>query len=358
MRGWPVDDFDWAHEDDDFTFQKCCEFQHQNIRDVEQFAFRKLLEAGRCARRQDCNYMWVDYCCVGPEDLAESIGSRYQWYAKAEICLVYLPDGQMGLNNTEALHVDQNGCPCKWWMQTWTVQVILASRKLVFYNRQWEKINTFRKCHSTGQHLLTPFEQSIQTITQIPPEALLGLVPPRTYSVAARLSWATGPFCEREEDLAYSLVGIFGINMEPNYGEGWQSAFHRLAAEIMRSTSDLSILAWHDKIPYPLSSSVGALPNEPDWNLCYDNIVSVPSRYPVRMTAKGVSVTALLYPETVPPGERYFMCLKDNGKLGDSVGIYLRRLDHDTFQREERELTQLDIKKMPKPYLSTFCIAF
>ncbi|KAI0438929.1 hypothetical protein F4803DRAFT_569082 [Xylaria telfairii] len=349
-RGSPAGDVNWVEEDDDFTFQKCCDFKYENIHGAEESAFRKLVDAGRCAKTQGCDYMWVDYCCVGPEDLVENVGSRYQWYAKAKICLVFLPDGQMGSADTDALYVNQYGCPCKWFMQTWTVQALLASKKLIFYNREYQVINTFQKRKPSG-HPFNPFELEVSQVTDIPLDALMGWVPLHEYSVAARLSWATGLFGEIEEDMAYSLVVIFGINMMPNYGEGWQSAFHRLVAAIMGSTSDLSILAWHDQIGDPSNSSLGALPREPGWNACYSNIASVPSPYPVYMTTEWICVTHLIY----PMGERYFMCLGYNGELAMSVGIYLRRLSDNTFQREGRELRSVDIGETT-PLLFTFYI--
>ena len=47
----------------------------------------------------------------------------------------------------------------------------------------------------------------------------------------------------RIEDMAYSLLGIFDINMPMLYGEG-DKAFIRLQEEIIRNHNDLSIFAW------------------------------------------------------------------------------------------------------------------
>lgn len=57
------------------------------------------------------------------------------------------------------------------------------------------------------------------------------------------MSWAARREATREEDLAYALLGIFGINMTMQYGEG-EKAFLRLQQEITRSTDDMSIFAW------------------------------------------------------------------------------------------------------------------
>ncbi|RKK38501.1 hypothetical protein BFJ66_g12442 [Fusarium oxysporum f. sp. cepae] len=46
-----------------------------------------------------------------------------------------------------------------------------------------------------------------------------------------------------KEDGAYSLMGIFGINMPLLYGEG-DKAFYRLQEEIMGVPDDHSLFAW------------------------------------------------------------------------------------------------------------------
>ncbi len=43
------------------------------------------------------------------------------------------------------------------------------------------------------------------------------------YSVAQKMSWAAPRVCTRTEDLAYCLLGLFGINMPLLYGEGYHA---------------------------------------------------------------------------------------------------------------------------------------
>ena len=57
------------------------------------------------------------------------------------------------------------------------------------------------------------------------------------------MSWAATRKTTRIEDTAYSLLGIFDINMPLLYREE-HKAFHRLQEEIIWSTPDLSLLAW------------------------------------------------------------------------------------------------------------------
>ncbi|KAK4945857.1 hypothetical protein LTR10_014948 [Elasticomyces elasticus] len=57
------------------------------------------------------------------------------------------------------------------------------------------------------------------------------------------MSWASARETSRVEDIAYSLIGLFDINMTLLYGEGG-NAFLRLQEEIMKSSTDHSIFSW------------------------------------------------------------------------------------------------------------------
>jgi hypothetical protein len=51
------------------------------------------------------------------------------------------------------------------------------------------------------------------------------------------MSWAAGRQTKREEDAAYSLLGIFNIHMPLICGEGRQHALNRLQREIREDNS-------------------------------------------------------------------------------------------------------------------------
>jgi hypothetical protein len=58
------------------------------------------------------------------------------------------------------------------------------------------------------------------------------------------MSWVASRSTTREEDIAYCLLGIFGVSMPLLYGEGIK-AFTRLQEEIIKlASTDLSIFAW------------------------------------------------------------------------------------------------------------------
>jgi hypothetical protein len=73
--------------------------------------------------------------------------------------------------------------------------------------------------------------QELYGITGISVEALRG-IPLDQFSVDERMSWAARRQTKREEDMVYSLLGIFKVYMPLIYGEGRDNAFARLQKEI------------------------------------------------------------------------------------------------------------------------------
>ena len=76
-------------------------------------------------------------------------------------------------------------------------------------------------------------EEPLHEITGIPRSALQG-TPLSEFTVQDRLSWTTTRKSSLEEDKAYSLLGIFDIDIAPLYGSGTGQAFTRLMEEIDR----------------------------------------------------------------------------------------------------------------------------
>lgn len=73
----------------------------------------------------------------------------------------------------------------------------------------------------------------------------------KTHCVAERMRWASRRITTRSEDLAYCLLGIFGVHIPLLYGEGQVAAFYRLQEAIMQKTTDHSLLAWDSELPHP-----------------------------------------------------------------------------------------------------------
>ena len=83
----------------------------------------------------------------------------------------------------------------------------------------------------------------------------------REASVATKMSWISKRQTSRSEDMAYCLLGLFGVNMPMLYGEG-RKAFLRLELEIIKKSNDDSIFAWTS--PNPENNNSGLLALWPD----------------------------------------------------------------------------------------------
>ena len=77
-------------------------------------------------------------------------------------------------------------------------------------------------------------EETIHEITGIAIEALRG-EPLSGFKIKERFSWAEQRETKRQEDKAYSLLGIFNIDMSLRYGEGGDKAIERLRKKIGKS---------------------------------------------------------------------------------------------------------------------------
>jgi hypothetical protein len=74
----------------------------------------------------------------------------------------------------------------------------------------------------------------LQQTTGIPVEAIQG-APLSQFSIDKRISWIANRETTIEEDVVYSLLGIFDIHMPLIYGEGAIKALRRLGEEIKNS---------------------------------------------------------------------------------------------------------------------------
>ncbi|KAI0862608.1 heterokaryon incompatibility protein-domain-containing protein [Xylaria cubensis] len=196
----------------------------------------KILGACKIAKAFKMEYLWVDTCCIDKSksaELNESINSMFSWYERATMCFVYLddymPNDKQHLDIAAFRH-------CRWFKRVWTLQELLAPQVAYFYDKSWGFIG--------DKSYLGPL---LSDITRIETDFLEKRVSIQAASVAKRMSWAAGRKATREEDKAYSLLGIFGVNMPLIYGERSKS-FIRLQEEILKEIDDHSIFAWKEDV--------------------------------------------------------------------------------------------------------------
>ncbi|KAB8200760.1 heterokaryon incompatibility protein-domain-containing protein [Aspergillus parasiticus] len=219
--------------------------------------YEKIIHTCHQALKHGLEYAWIDTCCIDKSsgsELSEAINSMFRWYGKAVACYAFLADVPPGCNPH-----DHQGpfAKSRWFTRGWTLQELLAPDNLVFYASDWSYIaskNELRRELSLITGVDTRFlsngaTRHVTIDTQSGLGNLLGSVNDSTRrrlhqaSVAERMSWASSRQTTRTEDMAYCLLGIFGISMPLIYGEG-ERAFVRLQEEIIEFSNDQSILAW------------------------------------------------------------------------------------------------------------------
>ncbi|KAK4213725.1 HET-domain-containing protein [Rhypophila decipiens] len=195
---------------------------------------------GCCARaHQDgYEYVWIDTICIDKSssaELSEAINSMFDWYYNSGVCYAYLSDvdpGEDPLDPRSSFHTS------RWFTRGWTLQELLAPDAVLFFDSGWNYIG---RAHDFK------LMELVAHITKIPARVLqsdqfrLGRF--RHQSIAEKMSWACRREVTRQEDEAYSLLGLFQINMPLLYGEG-DRAFQRLQNELIRVSDDETIFAW------------------------------------------------------------------------------------------------------------------
>ncbi|RHZ64429.1 HET domain protein [Aspergillus thermomutatus] len=192
--------------------------------------YGKITQCCAQALRDNLAYIWVDTFCIdktSSAELSEALNSMYEWYQKAEVCYAYLCDV------AEASGTAGGGFSGSvWFSRGWTLQELLAPARVEFFDAEWRALGS--KADLKGV---------IADITGIHEEVLEGTVRPQDLSIAQRMSWASQRVTTKVEDVAYSLLGLFEINMPMLYGEG-KRAFVRLQEEIMKQADDQTLFAW------------------------------------------------------------------------------------------------------------------
>jgi hypothetical protein len=138
----------------------------------------------------------------------------------------------------------------RWFTRGWTLQELIAPESVVFFSSEGMRLGDRES-----------LEQQIHEITGIAIEALHG-TPLSHFSVDERMSWRAQRRTKRQEDEAYSLLGIFDIHMPLIYGEGKEKAFIRLQEEINKLSMPKSIRP--TSTPCDTGLSVLVDPGRPD----------------------------------------------------------------------------------------------
>ncbi|KAI9066080.1 HET-domain-containing protein [Trametes sanguinea] len=257
----------WQSEEQSFQDIKRLEADNVSIDDERVCA--KIRGCVRTAREHGFDWVWIDTCCIdktSSAELQEAINSMFRWYSEARICFAYLAD--VPSSQWQRLSTDGSSFRnSKWFLRGWTLQELIAPKHLLFVSAEWMYLGS----KASLAHLL-------QDITRVDAEILTFHRQLDHFSVARRMSWASSRQTTRPEDEAYSLLGLFDITMPTIYGEG-RHAFRRLQEEIMKRSSDRTLLAWGGWLRLPAGGSWHHRWGHGRGNSLYSLLAECPGRF-------------------------------------------------------------------------------
>jgi hypothetical protein len=191
-----------------------------------------------CEIARDAGYLWAwsDTCCIDKSnnvELQESLNSMFIWYRHSALTIVYLSDVPPS-SKPGAL------AKSEWNRRGWTFQEFLASKIIRFYQKDW---TLYMDDHSPNHKDSAVIMEELHDATGIDRQALI-VFRPGMSNARERLRWASSRITTLQEDVAYSLFGIFGVHLPVIYGEKKQNALGRLLQEIVARSGDITALDW------------------------------------------------------------------------------------------------------------------
>lgn len=269
----------WGEQE--VTFADLCYEDVSNMR-----GYQKIKQSCARALTDGFEYIWIDTCCIdksSSSELSEAINSMFRWYACSVRCYAFLEDvtwhlaASVGLprDSISTSHAQDSLRNSRWFTRGWTLQELISPYEVLFYDRSWTFIGS-RSDLANAIANITSIDKNILSYALFQPTRYQELqYALEKRSVAQRMSWAAKRKTTRSEDLAYCLLGLFDIHMPLLYGEGIQKAFKRLQIEILRYSSDQSILTWEsDDLP---SWATGPLATHPGQFASCSKIATIPS---------------------------------------------------------------------------------
>ena len=193
---------------------------------------------------KDYRWAWSDTCCIDKDTsaiLSQSLIAMYSWYEKAAETVVYLADV---LSSAELDDLALTNS--RWMTRAWTLQELLASKVVRFYSCDWKLyLNDTHANHKESPAI----KQELAKAMGVAPETITSFQP-KDLGVREKLRLASTRNATVEEDIAYSLIGIFSSNIVPRYGLG-STALGELLENIVARTGDVTVIAWTGKsLPY------------------------------------------------------------------------------------------------------------
>lgn len=221
----------WGKPEDEVSYEDMLTGGYEHKK-----GYAKLVGCCKQARKDGLRHVWVDTCCINKSssaELSEAITSMFAYYERARVCYAFLDDVPARRNAKRKIDLSSFS-QSAWFTRGWTLQELIAPTNVKFFDASWSFLG-----YKTDKRLLP----TIEKVTGVDSIVLNIPATTKVMSIAKKMSWAARRETTRVEDLAYSLMGIFGVYMPPLYGEGTH-AFIRLQEAIMKTSNDQSIFAW------------------------------------------------------------------------------------------------------------------
>jgi hypothetical protein len=259
--------------------------------DTQQPGYQKLANFCRSAwKDHGLSFGWMDTVCINKDsssELDESIRSMYKWYKDSHICISYLAE-TIALDD---IHHDP------WFTRGWTFQELLAPECMSFYNKDWQKFVTYTS--DGDKRNLAVIDQIFKATTITGDELRRASLLP----ISRKMQLAAKRNVMREEDIAYSLMGICGVSISIAYGEGAKRAIFRLMTEVLNTSNQVVDLfncapGWPSIIPSGPSAYLQ----------CSKDIMAMrhdPPIEPLLLTHVGLRMPILLMPSLRDPDDHF-----------------------------------------------------
>jgi hypothetical protein len=215
---------------------------------VRKQGYKKIQIICKLVREQNLQYLFIDVCCLKDStrfdgsktaEFSEAINSMFNWFADAELCFAYLKDS----NDQDEAAFHQT----RWFTRRWTLLEFLAARKLVFFNGNGEYIGD--RDNEAVKNIISKISGiNTKYFAADPTRSRRQIVDQAT--IGEKWRWASRREATRIEDMAYSMLGIFGVTMPISYGEKGE-AITRLGITLINNLTEpsySSLLGWADAI--------------------------------------------------------------------------------------------------------------
>ncbi|KAF9474488.1 hypothetical protein BDN70DRAFT_842193 [Pholiota conissans] len=266
--------------------------------DTNSPGYEKLIKSCKVAAEQHgITLAWMDTICINKDssaELDESIRSMYKWYRDSSVCITYLAQ------TTHVSHIRDD----LWFTRGWTLQELLAPHCIKFYGADWRQLAS--GVHNDKEDNRIQKEVvAATTITSMELQVLQNQG--REWAnipISRKMQWAANRRVTREEDTAYSLMGIFDVSISIAYREGAQRAFFRLVQQILNS----SLRGVQDIINWGYGTGIkqvrsrvhpsALIPSSPKQYLwrCERNLNWLPPSVPITSSHLGLHLSILLMP--------------------------------------------------------------